>query len=154
MANNAPVSASSMMSPVRLENSTLTPLVWVIGSAAATISWSARMIRPRPMNTRPSWPRRVCLRLRKKITPKKISNGESHDRSRVSTRAISAVPTSAPSMIARAGASAIRPWATKEVASRAVALLLCTRAVTPMPAANASGRFSTLRLRMRRRSAP
>lgn len=54
MANNAPVSASSMMSPVRLENSTLTPLAWVIGSAAATISWSARMIRPRPMNTRPS----------------------------------------------------------------------------------------------------
>ena len=154
MANSAPVRASSMTSPVRLENSTFTPLAWVMGSAASTISCSARMIRPRPMNTRPSWPRRVCLRVRKKITPKKISSGDSHDRSRVSTRAISAVPTSAPSMIASAGASAIRPLATKEVASSAVALLLCTSAVTPMPAAKASGRFCTLRLRMRRRSLP
>ncbi|MCY1428594.1 hypothetical protein D9M71_444840 [compost metagenome] len=154
MANSAPIRASSITSPVRLENSTLTPLAWVIGSAAATISCSARMISPRPMNTRPSWPMRVCLRVRKRITPKKISSGDSHDRSRVSTRAISAVPTSAPSMIASAGASAIRPPATKEVVSRAVALLLCTSAVTPMPAAKASGVFCTLWLSTRRRLAP
>ena len=102
------------------------------------------------MATRPSWPARVCRRERKKITPRKISSGLSQLRLSVSTRAMSAVPTSAPSMIARPGASAIRPWATKEVTSKAVALLLCTSAVTPMPATNASGRrpilwLSTLR---------
>ncbi|MNR43904.1 hypothetical protein D3C85_1625750 [compost metagenome] len=35
-----------------------------------------------------------------------------------------------------------------------VALLLCTRAVTPMPAQKASGFFSTLRLRTVRKRAP
>ncbi|MNJ80468.1 hypothetical protein D3C77_788610 [compost metagenome] len=64
------------------------------------------------------------MRERKKITPRKISSGDSQDRSKVSTRAISAVPTSAPSMIAKAGVMAIRPWPTKEVTSMAVALLL------------------------------
>ncbi|MNF95748.1 hypothetical protein D3C84_785170 [compost metagenome] len=57
-------------------------------------------------------------------------------------------------MIASAGASSIRPWATKELTSSAVALLLCTRAVTPIPAAKASGRRRTLRLSRRRRLAP
>ncbi|MNE40952.1 hypothetical protein D3C80_1350000 [compost metagenome] len=109
MANMAPTKASSMMSPVSEANSTFTPWAWVIGAAACTISSSARMIRPSPIPTRPSWPARVCLRERKKITPRKISSGDSHDRSKVSTRAISAVPTSAPSMIARAGVMAIRP---------------------------------------------
>ncbi|MNF73513.1 hypothetical protein D3C84_555160 [compost metagenome] len=154
MANRAPVRASSSTSPVREENSTFTPLAVVMGSAAAIISCRARMISPRPMPTRPSWPRRVCLRERKKITPKKINSGDSQDRSRVSTRAISAVPTSAPSMMASAGASSISPWATKELTSSAVALLLCTRAVTPIPAAKASGRRRTLRLSRRRRLAP
>ncbi|MNE48199.1 hypothetical protein D3C80_1426480 [compost metagenome] len=122
--------------------------------AAATINSRARSIRPRPTPTRPSWPARVCRRERKKITPRKISSGDSQLRSKVSTRAISAVPTSAPSMIASAGASAIRPWPTKEVTSSAVALLLCTRAVTPMPAANASGRLLTLWLSTWRRCEP
>ncbi|MCY1176180.1 hypothetical protein D9M73_164420 [compost metagenome] len=94
------------------------------------------------------------MRERNRITPTKISNGDSHDRSRVSTRAISAVPTSAPSMMASAGASSISPWATKELTSSAVALLLCTRAVTPIPAAKASGRRRTLRLSRRRRLEP
>ncbi|MNE35506.1 hypothetical protein D3C80_1292700 [compost metagenome] len=67
------------------------------------------MIRPRPIPTRPNCPARVCLRERKKITPRKISSGDSHDRSKVSTRAISAVPTSAPSMIANAGVKDISP---------------------------------------------
>ena len=154
MANSAPVRASSITSPVSEENSTFTPLAVVMGSAAATISCSARMISPRPMATRPSWPRRVCLRERKKITPKKISSGDSHDRSKVRTRAISAVPTSAPSMIARPEDRPIRPWATKEVTSSAVALLLCTRAVTPMPAAKARGARFMLWLSQRRRSLP
>ncbi|MNJ55540.1 hypothetical protein D3C77_510370 [compost metagenome] len=106
------------------------------------------------MPTLPSWPALVCLRERKKITPRKISSGDSQDRSRVSTRAISAVPTSAPSMIARAGVMAIRPWPTNEVTRRAVALLLCTMAVTRMPATNASGRLFMFWLMIRRRPEP
>ncbi|MNP67337.1 hypothetical protein D3C76_1631590 [compost metagenome] len=81
------------------------------------------------------------MRDRKKITPIKISSGDSHDRSKVSTRAISAVPTSAPSMVASAGVSAIRPWPTNDVTSMAVALLLWTMAVTRIPAMNASQRL-------------
>ncbi|MNG99202.1 hypothetical protein D3C79_583670 [compost metagenome] len=83
-----------------------------------------------------------------------ISNGESHDRSRVSTRAMSAVPTSAPSMMASAGVMAIRPWPTNEVTSIAVALLLCTMAVTRIPAMNAKGRLFMFWLMMRRRFEP
>ena len=44
-------------------------------------------------------------------------------------------------MVARAGISPIRPWPTKEVTSIAVALLLCTMAVTRIPAINASQRL-------------
>ncbi len=77
--------------------------------------------------------------MRKKQTPISVNSGDSQERSSVSTRAMSAVPTSAPSMTASAVGSAIRPWATKEMASKAVALLLCTNAVTPMPAPKASG---------------
>ncbi|MCY1403863.1 hypothetical protein D3C76_1276080 [compost metagenome] len=142
------------MSPVSEANSTFTPWAWVMGAAASTISCSARMIKPRPMATRPSWPARVCLRDRKKITPRKISNGDSQDKSNVSTRAISAVPTSAPSMMASAGVSVISPWPTKEVTNMAVALLLCTRAVTTMPATKAKGRLDMFWLRTRRRLEP
>ena len=57
-------------------------------------------------------------------------------------------------MIASAGVSAINPWDTKEVTSSAVALLLCTSAVTPMPAAKAMGRLLTLWLSTLRRCEP
>ena len=154
MANTAPISASSIISPVNEAKITCTPLAWVMGCTACTISSSASRIKPRPIPTRPSWPARVCLRPRKKITPIKISSGESQDRSKVSTLAISAVPTSAPSTITSAGASATRSWATKEVTSMVVALLLCTSAVTPIPAQKASGFFSTLLLSTLRRRAP
>ena len=81
------------------------------------------------------------MRDRKKITPRKISSGDSQDKSNVSTRAIKAVPTSAPSMVAKAGVRLISPWPTNEVTSIAVALLLCTMAVTRIPATNASQRL-------------
>ncbi len=109
MANSAPVRASSITSPVSDENSTLTPAAWVIGVAAATINSSANTISPRPIRTRPIWPIRICLRLRNRKTPTRISSGDSQERSKVSTRAISAVPTSAPSMITSAGASPTSP---------------------------------------------
>ncbi|MNC17279.1 hypothetical protein D3C75_651530 [compost metagenome] len=154
MANIAPISASSMISPVSEAKMTCTPEAWVIGVTAATISSSASKISPRPMPTRPSCPARVCLRLRKNITPMKMSSGESHERSKVRIRAISAVPTSAPSTITSAGVSATRSCATKEVTNMVVALLLCTSAVTPIPAQKANGFFSTLRLSTLRRLAP
>jgi len=154
MANTAPISASSMISPVSEEKITCTPLAWVMGVTACTISSSASRISPRPMPTRPSCPARLCLRPRKKITPIKISSGDSQERSKVRIRAISAVPTSAPSTITSAGASATRSCATNEVTSMVVALLLWTSAVTPIPAQKASGFFSTLRLSTVRNRAP
>ena len=84
----------------------------------------------------------------------KISSGDNHDKSKVRIRAISAVPTSAPNTITSAGVRATRSWATNDVTSIVVALLLCTSAVTPIPAQKASGFFSTLRLRTVRRRAP
>ncbi len=153
-ANSAPTSTASRVSPASEENSTCMPRASVIGSAACTINCRARMIRPRPISTRPIWPTRVCLRERNRQTPSSVSSGDSQERSRVSTRAISAVPTSAPSMIASAVGSAIRPWATKEMASSAVALLLCTSAVTPMPAPKASGALPMLWPSARRRCEP
>lgn len=140
MANNAPVSASSMMSPVELENSTLTPL-----AGHRLGGGDDQLERQDDQAEADEYPAELA---EAGLFAAEEENHAEEDQQwrkprqvEVSTRAISAVPTSAPSMIARAGASAIRPWATKEVASRAVALLLCTRAVTPMPAANASGRL-------------
>ena len=154
IANTAPIKASSMISPVSEAKITCTPLAWVMGFTACTISSRASRISPRPIPTRPSCPARVCLRPRKKITPIKMSSGDSHDRSKVSTLAISAVPTSAPSTITSAGVRPTKSWATNEVTSMVVALLLCTSAVTPRPAQKASGFFSTLLLRTVRRRAP
>ncbi|MNJ64914.1 hypothetical protein D3C77_608990 [compost metagenome] len=57
-------------------------------------------------------------------------------------------------MMASAGPRVISPSATKEVVNRAVALLLCTSAVTTMPAPNASGRLRVLRLRVSRNCEP
>ncbi len=65
-----------------------------------------------------------------------------------------AVPTSAPSMMASAGASPIRFCETKELVMSAVALEDCTRLVTPKPAAKAEPRLGTLFDRTRRRLAP
>lgn len=106
------------------------------------------------MATRPSWPALVFLRARKKTTPKKMASGESHERSSENTCAMSAEPTSAPSMIASAGGRAMRFCETKELVMRAVALEDCTRLVTPRPARNAEPRLETLFDRTRRRLAP
>ncbi len=92
----APISMSSIGSPESVEKRTRTPWAWVMGWVAAITSWSASSIRPRPIATRPICPARVSRRERKKITPKRISSGESHARSSEKTCAMSAVPTSAP----------------------------------------------------------
>jgi len=90
----------------------------------------------------------------KSVTPTRIRNGESQDRSSENTSVTSAVPRSAPSITASAGAVAINPCPVNAVTISAVALLLWMRAVTARPAKNALKRFETLRRRMRRRSPP
>ncbi|MNE37281.1 hypothetical protein D3C80_1311260 [compost metagenome] len=57
-------------------------------------------------------------------------------------------------MIASAGVSPIRLWPTNEVTSIAVALLLCTIAVTRIPATKANGRLDMFWLSTRRRFEP
>ncbi len=104
-----------------------------MGFVASWMSCRARMMRPSPIETRPSCPAFVFLRDRKKTTPKKMANGESQERFSENTCAMSEVPTSAPSMMASAGASAMRFCETKELAMSAVALEDCTRLVTPRP---------------------
>ena len=135
--NSAPTSRSSIGSPVSEPRITFTPAAWVSGFVACRIICSARMIRPTPMEMRPIWPMRVPLRDRWRITPPPIASGESHDRSNENSCTTRLVPTSAPSMIASAGASPIRFCDTNELAMSAVALEDCTSAVTPRPARNA-----------------
>ena len=69
-------------------------------------------------------------------TPEQVVDrlmGETTSRLMQKTTVISAVPMSAPSITARPPAVDIRPWPTKEVISRQVAVLDCTRQVTPRP---------------------
>ena len=153
-ANAAPIRMSSSVSPESVAKMTRTPCASVIGLVAVITSCRARSMRPRPTATRPICPIFVPRRERKKITPKKMSSGESHDRSSENTCASSALPTSAPSMMASAAVSPIRFCATKELAMRAVALEDCTRPVTPRPARNAEKRLDTLLESTRRRLAP
>jgi hypothetical protein len=77
----------------------------VSGRVAPTISCSASVISPRPISTRPTRPADGAVLPDMNITtPTKISSGDSHDRSNEKTTAISAVPTSAPSITASAAA--------------------------------------------------
>jgi len=87
-------------------------------------------------------------------TPTKISSGDSQLRSKEKTTAIIAVPTSAPSITASAAAVVTSPLPTKLATMRQVAVLDCTRLVTPKPAANASGRLPKLRASTWRRFSP
>ena len=70
------------------------------------------------------------------------------------TLAISAVPTSAPRITARAAGSVMRPWPTKDEVISDVAVLDCTSAVTPMPDSAAVNWLPVLRASRLRRLAP
>jgi hypothetical protein len=106
------------------------------------------------MATRPIWPILELRRDRKKTTPKKMRSGDRNERFSENTCAMSAVPTSAPSITASAAASGRRFCETKELVMIAVALDDCTRLVTPNPARNAEPRPETLFESTRRRFAP
>ncbi len=62
-----------------------------------------------------------------------MNSGDSQVRSNENTTAIRLVPMSAPSMTARANGRVISPCPTNEETMSEVAVLDCTRAVTPMP---------------------
>jgi hypothetical protein len=99
-----------------------------------TMSCSASVIRPRPISTRPTRPVLVFCREMNITTPAKISSGDSHDRSNEKTTAISAVPTSAPSITASAAAVPTRPLPTKLATIRQVAVLTAPGWSRPGPA--------------------
>ena len=107
------------------------------GAMVSTIRCSASSIRPRPMETRARSRVRVRRARRKAITPARTRGGKTTVMSKARACTISAVPTLAPSMAARAGASATAPVAAKEETISAVAVLLCRAAVTPSPARTA-----------------
>ncbi len=99
-------------------------------------------------------PAPVAWRAMNITTPTKMSKGESQLRSNENTTAIMAVPTSAPSITASAAAVGTRPLPTKLATIRQVAVLLCTRLVTPRPASSEVNRLPKLRARMARRFSP
>ena len=114
----------------------------------------ASIMSPRPMLTRPRCSAFVRCFDRNTMTPTKINSGDSQVKSRDRNTAASAVPMSAPSMMASAGAVAMSPLPANDVVSSAVAVELCRRLVTPKPANSAMKRLSTLTERKRRSSAP
>ena len=107
------------------------------GAMLSTIRCSASSMRPRPMDTRPRSRVRLRVPRRKATTPTSTRGGKTTVMSKASACTISAVPTLAPSMAASAGASATAPEAAKEETISAVAVLLCSAAVTPSPASTA-----------------
>ncbi len=109
MVSSAANSMSSSTSPVSDAKITWTPAACTTGFAATEIHCNAKMMRPRPISTRPKRPIESVSRARKSTTPTKISSGESHDRSNDSTTVTSDVPTSAPSITASACDGADQP---------------------------------------------
>ena len=132
-ASTAPIVISSSRSLLSDLSSPLTAADWVSTSVDTVTRRSASSIRPRPIRMRPKRPTLESWREMNSTTPTKMNSGDSQDRSKENTTAIRLVPTSAPSITASASGSAIRPWPTKEETMRAVAVLDCTSAVTPMP---------------------
>ena len=120
----------------------------------SVMSRKASSISPRPISTLPTRPTVVSWRAMNSTTPIKMNRGESQDKSIANTTAITLVPTSAPSITASAAGRPTRPWPTNEETMRAVAVLDCTSAVTPMPESTAVRRVLTLREISWRRLAP
>ena len=123
------------------------------GRSRSTNWCKAISTRPSPISTRPK--SRGPAEARRNInTPIKISAGATSATSSDNTCTMSVVPTLAPSMTARAGTRSTRPLAAKPVTIRPVAVLLCNRAVTPIPAKKALKRFRSALPRKLRSFAP
>ena len=124
------------------------------GCVARASSFSDSSIRPSPMATRPRWRALSCSLDRKAMTPAPISSGDTQPRSNDRTWAAMVVPISAPSMMAKAIDSGIRPRPAKEETSSEVAVLDCSRPVTAMPPRKAVKRLREQAAMARRSAAP
>jgi hypothetical protein len=107
----------------------------------ASRCWRAINIRPSPIPTRPRSRVRVTELWRNISTPSKTNRNETLDTLNESAWTIIVVPTFAPSITASAGTRSTSPPAANEVTINPVAVLLCSTAVTPKPAANALRRL-------------
>ena len=150
----APMTMQSTGSPVIAFMKTRTPGAFSAGASVSSRICSASSIRPRPMQTRPRSLMRERAPPRKATRPRMKRMGAAAAMLNDRIWTISVVPTLAPSMIASAGTRLTRPSAVKELVIKAVAVLLCSSAVRPMPAANAAKRFFSARASSTRRSEP
>ena len=119
-------------------------------------SCSARMMRPRPMSTRPMLAGARSLAATGTTPRRRRSAAARATTGRARTPAtISAVPTSAPSITASAGRSAIRPWPTNEADDqRRGGGALHEAGDAEAGRRTPSQRLAQLRRRIRRRFAP
>jgi hypothetical protein len=124
------------------------------GASVSTRMCSAKRMRPRPMEMRPSARVRLCPPTRNVTSPTMNRTGATAEILKDRTCTISVVPTFAPSMIASAGTRLTTPSTASDVVMRPVAVLLCNSAVRPSPAPNAVKRFWRALPRKRRRSGP
>jgi hypothetical protein len=124
------------------------------GWVASARSFSDSSMRPSPMATRPRWRGLSDSLDRKVMTPAPIRSGDSQPRSNDSTWAAMVVPMSAPSMMAKAIDSGIRPRPAKDETSSEVAVLDCSRPVMAMPPRKAVKRLREQAAMARRNVAP
>ena len=124
------------------------------GCVAVTMSFRASSIMPRPTPARPRSRQRVASVLENSATPSVISTGDRIARLNETSWATSDVPTSAPSMTASAIAVPTKPRAANEAVISAVAVELCSRAVTPSPQPKARKRLPRAEPMAARRSPP
>ena len=129
----APMMMQSTGSPVMALMKTRTPGAFSAGASVSSRICSASSIRPRPIETRPRSLMRERAPPRKATRPRMNRTGATAAMLNDRTWTISVVPTLAPSMIASAGTRPTRPSAVKELVIRAVAVLLWSSAVRPMP---------------------
>ena len=141
-------------SPVAAASSARTLGASSAGASVSSSMWSATSISPSPIATRPMWRTHVFFPQLKPIKPARKKIGATAETLNESTWTISVVPTFAPSMIESAGRSATNPPAANEVVIRAVAVLLCRRAVATRPARNAVKRLRSAVASTRRKLLP
>ena len=153
-ASRVPTRMSSITSLGSATNSARTAGDSVSGRVLPAMSCNDSRISPRPIATWPSRPALLLARVMYITTPTKISKGDSHDRSNENANAISPVPMSAPSIAASAADSGTRLRPRNDDTIRQVAVLDCSRLVTPKPAATAVGRAPMLTASRWRRFSP
>ena len=128
-------------SPVMALSRRRTSGAFSAGASVSSRMCSASSIRPSPIDTRPRSLIQLRAPMRNPTSPMMKSTGATAATLNDSTWTIRVVPTFAPSMIASAGTRATRPSPANEAVISPVAVLLCSTAVSPSPAAKAVKRL-------------